>query len=134
MKPQITQITQDKKDFLYKDLSYKVIGLAMELHKRLGSGFLEKVYENSLMLLFERDNIKAEQQFPVNVIFENQVVGNYVADIVIEDKIILELKAVDSLNDIHKAQLINYLKASGYRIGILLNFGGKSLEYKRFIL
>jgi|APLak6261663012_1056037.scaffolds.fasta_scaffold06667_2 GxxExxY protein len=132
MKPKITQI-EDKKEFLYKELSYKIVGLAMEIHKKLGSGFLEKVYENSLMVLFERENIQIKQQFPINVNFENKIVGNYIADIVVDDKIIIEIKAVESLNNVHKAQLINYLKATGFKVGILLNFGSQSLEHQRFI-
>jgi GxxExxY protein len=73
---------------IYKDLSYQIIGLAMEVHNKLGSGFLEKVYENSMMVLFNRDKIKAEKQKPINVIFENVIVGEYIADIFVEDKVL----------------------------------------------
>ena len=99
-------------NILYKDLSYQIIGLAMEVHRKLGYGFLEKVYENSLMILFRREGIRSEQQYPIKVYFEGEVVGNYVADILIEDKIIIELKCVEKINNIHKAQALNYLKAT----------------------
>lgn len=119
--------------FLYKDTSYKIIGLAMEVHRKLGGGFLEKVYENSLMILLKRENIKAEQQVPIKVYFEEQVVGDFIADILVEDAIILELKAIDQLAGTHRSQTINYLKATGLRVAYLINFGKKSLEYERFL-
>ena len=119
--------------FLYGELSYKVIGLAMEVHKKLGCGFLEKVYENSMMVAFRREAIAAKQQSPVKVYFDGQEVGYYVADIIVEDKIILELKTASNLIDEHKAQALNYLKATNLRLAILLNFGTKSLQYDRLI-
>jgi GxxExxY protein len=119
------------KKILYRDLSYKIIGLAMEVHRELGSGFLEKVYENSLMVLFSRDKIPATQQAPVNVCFEGEIVGNYIADILVDDKIILELKCVEAIANIHRAQVLNYLKATGKQLGIILNFGKAKLEYER---
>jgi len=124
----------DKEEFLYKDLTYKIIGLAIEVHTKLGYGFLEKVYENSLMLLFRRNDIQAEQQAPVKVYFEDQVVGDYLADILVENKIILELKSIDNIADIHRAQVLNYLKATGLRIALILNFGKTKLQYERLII
>lgn len=105
----------------------------MEVHRKLGGGFLEKVYENSLMILLKRENIKAEQQVPIKVYFEEQVVGDFIADILVEDAIILELKAIDQLAGTHRSQTINYLKATGLRVAYLINFGKKSLEYERFL-
>ena len=119
--------------FLYKDLTHKIIGLAMEVHNELGYGFLEKVYENALMVQFRNSDIKALQQVPIKVYFKGEVVGEYYPDIIVEDKVILELKAVEYLDDIHKAQIINYLQATNYNIGYLLNFGSKKLEFERFI-
>ncbi len=78
---------------LYKDLSYKIVGLAMEVHNKLGYGFLEKVYENALMVLLHKKGIKAEQQAPISVYFDGEVVGDYYADILIDKKLILELMA-----------------------------------------
>jgi GxxExxY protein len=121
-------------NILYKDLSYQIIGLAMEVHRKLGYGFLEKVYENSLMILFRREGIRSEQQYPIKVYFEGEVVGNYVADILIEDKIIIELKCVEKINNIHKAQALNYLKATRMRLAIILNFANDKLQYQRLVL
>ena len=123
-----------EENILYKDLSYKIIGLAMQVHTELGFGFLEKVYENSLMVLFEENGIKAVQQVPIAVPFHGRIVGEYVADIVVEDSIILELKALDRIAEIHKAQTLNYLKATPYRLALLINLGKYKLEYTRLVL
>ncbi len=119
---------------LYKDLSYKVVGLAMQVHTELGYGFLEKVYENALMILLKENEIKAEHQIPIKVYFHGQIVGEYIADIFVEDCIILELKAQDRIIENHKAQTLNYLKATGLKLAILLNFGKHKLEYERLVL
>jgi GxxExxY protein len=129
-----TPMSTDDKEFLYKDLSYKIIGLAMEVHNKLGHGFLEKVYENALMLLFRREGIGARQQAPIKVYFDGEVVGEYFTDILVEDKIILEIKALDKIIDAHIAQTLNYLKATDLRIAIILNFGKRKLEYERLII
>jgi len=121
-------------NILYKDFSYQIIGLAMEVHRKLGYGFLEKVYENSLMILFRREGIRSEQQYPIEVYFEKEIVGNYIADILIEDKIIIELKCVEKINSIHKAQALNYLKATRMRLAIILNFAKEKLQYERLVL
>ena len=123
-------ITNQEK-ILYKELSYNIIGLAMRVHRELGSGFLEKVYENSMMVLFKRRNISAIKQAPIDVYFENEIVGHYVADILVGDKIILELKSVEKINNAHRAQALNYLKATGKRLAIILNFAKEKLEYER---
>jgi len=119
---------------IYKDLSYRIVGLAIQVRKELGFGFLEKVYENALMILLEENGIKAEQQFPIKVSFHGRVVGDYIADILVENQIILELKAQDRIIDIHKAQTLNYLRATNLRIAILLNFGKVRLDYERLVL
>lgn len=123
-----------EESILYKDLSYKIVGLAMQVHTELGFGFLEKVYENSLMVLFEENGLHAVQQVPIAVSFHGRIVGEYVADIVVEDSIILELKALDRIAEIHKAQTLNYLKATTYRLALLINFGKYKLEYTRLVL
>ena len=119
---------------LFKDLSYKIVGLAMQVHTELGFGFLERVYENSLMILFEENGINAAQQVPIVVPFHGRIVGEYVADIVVEDSIILELKALDRIAEIHKAQTLNYLKATDFRLALLINFGKYRMEYERLAL
>jgi GxxExxY protein len=119
---------------LYKDLSYKIVGLAMQAHNELGFGFLEKVYENALMVLFEETGIHAVQQFPIPVRFHGRVVGDYFADILVENSIILELKAQDRIAEIHKAQALHYLRATEFRLALLINFGKHRLEYERLVL
>ena len=119
---------------LYKDLSYKIVGLAMQVHTELGYGFLEKVYENALMILLRENEIKAEQQVPIKVHFHNQIVGEYIADILVENCVILELKTQDRIIENHKAQTLNYLKATGLKLAILLNFGKYKLETARLVL
>lgn len=118
---------------LYADLTYKIIGLGMQVHRTLGHGYLEKVYENSLMVLFRREGILAEQQVPIKVNFEGVVVGDYFADILVDRKIILELKTADRITDVHKAQTLNYLKATGLDLALILNFGARSFEHHRLI-
>ncbi len=119
---------------LYKDLSYKIVGLAIQVRKELGFGFLEKVYENALMVLLEENGIEAKQQFPIKVSFHGRIVGDYIADILVENQIILELKAQDKIIEVHKAQTLNYLRATGLRLAILLNFGKDTLEHERLVL
>ena len=128
-----SQVDLNSKKVIYKNLSYKIIGLAMRVHRELGNGFLEKVYENALMVLFRKEGVHAEQQAPVTVHFDGEIVGEYYADILIDKKIILELKSVDKIIDAHRAQVLHYLKATGFRLGMILNFGKESLEYERLI-
>jgi len=119
---------------IYKELSFKIIGLAMQVHNELGHGFVEKVYENAMMILFRKEGIRAEQQRPMSVHFQGQPVGEFYTDIIVEHKIILELKAAESLVEAHRLQTLNYLKASGLRLTILINFGKEKLEYERLVL
>ncbi|MBN2543080.1 GxxExxY protein [bacterium] len=118
---------------IYSELSYKIIGLAMEVHRKLGHGYLEKVYENSLMVLFRRESIKAEQQVPIKVYFEGEIVRDYRADIPVEEKVILELRSASEITDADRAQSLNYLKSTGKKLLILINFGRESLEFERFV-
>ena len=119
---------------LHKDLSYKIVGLSMQAHRELGPGFLEKVYEDALMVLFEENGVSAQAQLPIQVHFHGRIVGGYIADILVENSIILELKAQDRILQLHKAQTLNYLRATPYRLAMLINFGKSSLEYERFVL
>jgi len=122
-----------EENFIHKELTYKIIGCAMKVHRELGYGFLEKVYENALMVLLEKEGIKARQQYPISVYFENKVVGEYFADILVEDKVLIELKAIERTANTHYAQLLNYLKATKIRLGLLINFAPRKLEYERII-
>ncbi|MHC4233294.1 MAG: GxxExxY protein [Planctomycetota bacterium] len=122
-----------EEELIHKELVYEVVGCAMKVHRELGYGFLEKVYENSMMVLLNKKSIKAKQQFPVPVHFENVIVGEYFADFMIEDKILVELKTVEKIANVHFAQVLNYLKATGIKLGLLINFGPRKLEYERII-
>ena len=119
-------------DYKYSDISKEIIGAAYEVHNTLGSGFLEKVYQNALMVELKLRKIGAEAEKPITVHYRGEMVGNYIADIVVEDKIIVEIKAIKALSEIHEVQLVNYLTATGIEVGLLLNFG-KSVEVKRRI-
>ncbi len=121
-------------NIVYKDLSFKIIELALEVHNELGCGFLEKVYENALMILLDREGIPAKQQAPADVYFQGKVVGQYFADILVDNKLILELKTVDAISDVYKAQVLNYLRATGLKLGLILNFAKPRFEYKRLVL
>ena len=116
------------------DVTYKINGAIFEVNRELGAGFLEKVYENALMVELAGVKLKAESQVPIKVRYKGVEVGEYFADIVVEKQVLLELKAVDSLQKTHEAQLLNYLKATGYKIGLLINFTHPKAEIKRFIL
>ena len=113
------------------ELSREVIGCSMRVHREMGCGFLENVYENALSIELRRERIEFERQVPLPVFYKNVLVGRYIADIIVDDELLLELKALKSITDICKSQLLNYLKASGIPAGLILNFGAKSLEFKR---
>ena len=116
------------------ELTYQINGAIFEVNRVLGAGFIEKVYENALVIELRERGLKAENQVPIKVKYKGTEVGEYYADIVAESQVILEIKAVDSLQKIHEAQLLNYLKATGYKIGLLVNFTHPKAEIKRFIL
>ncbi|RZB31531.1 MAG: hypothetical protein SRB2_04500 [Desulfobacteraceae bacterium Eth-SRB2] len=116
------------------DITYKIRAAIFEVNRILGAGFLEKVYENALLFELRHMGLKAKAQVPINVNYKGELVGEYFADIVVEDKVILELKAVESLQKIHEAQLLNYLRATKYRVGLLVNFTYPKAEIKRFVI
>jgi GxxExxY protein len=120
--------------FLHGDLTYRVIGAAMEVHSELGPGFLESVYEEAFAHELTLRGIPFERQRALKVSYKGFPVGDYRSDFVIDGHVIAELKAVKKLLPEHEAQLINYLKATGLRVGLLFNFGAPSLEHKRRIL
>jgi len=109
----------------------KVLGCCFEVIKELGAGFVESVYEKALLVALRDKGARAEAQVPLRVLFRGHCVGEFLADIVVEDAVIVELKAVKTLAPEHQAQLINYLNASGKTVGLLVDFGNARLEYKR---
>jgi len=120
-------------EVLYRALSYEVVGAAMTVHTTLGSAFVESVYELALAHELDLRGVSYRRQPQLPVSYKEKEVGWFKPDFIVDDKIILELKAVKALNEIHEAQAHNYLAASGLRLAILLNFGSPSLQFKRII-
>ena len=117
---------------LHEETTSKIIAAFYAVYNNLGYGFLEKVYENALIIELEKRKLKVKQQVPIQVQYEGKVVGEYFTDLLVDDVVILELKATEKIIPAHEAQLINYLKATNIQIGLLLNFGPKA-EFKRKI-
>ncbi|OIO59147.1 MAG: hypothetical protein AUJ47_10820 [Candidatus Marinimicrobia bacterium CG1_02_48_14] len=120
-------------EILYKELSYKVVGCAMEVHKELGPGFLESVYEAAMVVELEKQGIQFALQTQFPVIYKGVLVKHFIADMVIANEIVVELKAISQIGNIEKAQVINYLKATGLKLGLLINFGQTSLQFERIV-
>ena len=116
------------------DLTYQINGAVFEVSRTLGAGFLEKVYENALMVELRKRGLKAESQVPIKVFYKDEIVGEYFADILVQDTVIVELKAVENLSKLHEAQVLNYLKATGIQVGLLVNFKHPKAEIKRMVL
>lgn len=112
-------------------LTEQVIGLAMKVHRVLGPGFLESVYRKALLLELRNAGIEAEEEKRISVYYVGQSVGDFAADILVDGKVILELKATESLSKAHEVQTVNYLTATGLDVGLLLNFSGERLQFKR---
>ena len=116
------------------DFTYKIRGAIFEVNKILGPGFLEKVYENALLIELKNQGLKADKQVPIKVVYKDNLVGEYFADILVEKQVIIELKTVEKLTNNHEAQLLNYLKATGIKVGILVNFKQTRAEIKKMVL
>lgn len=115
---------------LHQEITDQILQSFYKVYNKLGYGFLEKVYENALIIELNECGLKCEAQLPISVYYNNQRVGNYFADLIVEDLIIIELKAAESIDEAHEIQLINYLKATKIEVDLLLNFGKKP-EIKR---
>jgi len=115
------------------ELSEKVIGCAYAVSNGLGCGFLEKVYENALAYELRKANLRVQQQCPVRIRYDGELVGEYAADLLVEDSMLVELKAVKEFDDVHMAQCLNYLKATGLKLCLLLNFGKSRVDVKRVV-
>lgn len=114
-------------------VSKQVIGCGLEVSNNLGSGFLESVYENALTIELKRQGLKFERQKQINVAYKGEVIGNYVADLIVEEKLLVELKALSNFTGDHEAQVMNYLRATGLGVGLLLNFGTPRLGIRRIV-
>jgi GxxExxY protein len=121
-------------DLLYSDLTREIIGAAMEVHRTLGSGFLESVYEEALAIEFDLRKVQYERQKGIDVFYKGLLAKQFVCDFLVGEKVLVELKALRAVTNIEEAQILNYLKATGIEVGLLINFGEQSLKYKRLVL
>ena len=115
------------------EITEKIIGASFEVSNHLGCGFLEKVYENALSMELRNNNIFVENQKQISVFYKNCNVGDYIADLFVENKVIVELKSIKQITEIHEAQLMNYLKATKMKVGLLINFGSPKVQIKRMV-
>jgi len=115
----------------HKELTEKIIAAAYNVYNKMGFGFLESVYEKCLLIELRKRGLKAESQKPIIVEYENEVVGEFKADILVEDTVILELKSIRQITQAHEVQLVNYLVATGKQVGLILNFGEQKVDVKR---
>jgi GxxExxY protein len=117
----------------HQDLTYEIIGAAMEVHSEIGPGYNEEVYQKALEIEFRNRKIQFEPQKSVEVKFKGEMVGLKLLDFLVDNRVVVEIKALSHLDSIHEVQLISYLKATGCEIGLLINFGARKLEYKRIL-
>ena len=121
----------DKRAYQHEDLTERIIGCAFNVYNKMGAGFLESVYERALEIELRKAGLRPLRQQPVDVYYDRQLVGQFKADIVVDNLVILELKAVENLVEVHEVQLVNYLRATGLPVGLLINFGPRKVEIKR---
>jgi GxxExxY protein len=131
MNPDSTPISSSI--LLEGDLTDKILGAGFKVLDTLGTGFSEKVHENALSIELRKVGLSVECQKPFPVRYEGEIVGEYQADVVVAGKVIVECKAASNLDAVHEAQLLNYLKASGLRVGLLINFGRAKMQYRRLV-
>jgi len=117
-----------------KELTYKIRGCVFEVYRELGAGFLEKVYEKALLIELRKQGLNCKAQQSLTVKYKENVVGEFLTDIVVEDRVILELKSTNKITSAHEAQILNYLKATGIKFGLLINFTYPKATVKRYIL
>lgn len=125
---------KQENELLYSDITRKIIGCAFDVRKELGSGFLETVYEKAMLIALRQAKLSVKAQYPIQVKFRGESIGEYFSDLFVEDKVIVELKAVNTISSEHKAQVLHYLKATGLQVGLLLNFGSHLFQYSRLDL
>ena len=129
----IQENSKEQTEYPYKELTRKVIGATMEVHRRLGYGFLESVYESALAVELRNQNILFEQQKPIDVYYKDSLVKQFFCDFLVDKSLIVEIKTIKQLTHVETGQILNYLKATRMKLGLLLNFGASSLHYKRVI-
>ena len=122
-----------KEQYIHSDITSEILNIAFEVHKAIGPGFVESVYQKAMLVECNLRKVEADSEIQLPIFYKNVLVGSRRADLLIKQKVIIELKAVIELNDVHLAQAINYLEAFNLEVGLLINFGSKSLQYKRLI-
>src|SRR3990170_4308036 len=132
-KTQITDLVKDEVNYPHLETTRAIIGAAYEVHRELGTGFLEKVYEAALAQELTNRGVPVRCQAEIRVRYKGREVGVYYADLLVDDNVVCEIKAVESLSRAHEAQLLHYLKATGIKVGLLLNFGSRRLQVKRMV-
>ena len=115
------------------DITGRIIGCSQKVHQQLGNGFQEVIYQNALEIEFKKDGLKFEREKEMQIIYDNQLIGHRRVDFLVDRDVMVELKAITKLEDVNIAQLINYIEAYNVKVGLLINFGTKSLEIKRYI-
>jgi len=123
----------NEKEYKYFDITRKIIGAAMKVHSMLGNGFQEVIYQRALAIEMAKQGLSFQRELEMQIYYDGQEIGTRRVDFLVEDKVMVELKALTTLEDVHLAQAINYLEAYKLEVGLLLNFGAKSLEYRRLI-
>jgi GxxExxY protein len=123
-----------EKEYLHQALTGQIIESAMKVHNSLGCGLLEKIYENALAWDLELKKMKVASQRPYTVLYRDREVGLYLADLVVDDNVIVEVKSAERIDDVHRAQLLNYLRISGLRVGLLVNFAKPKLQFERLVV
>jgi len=121
-------------ELLHQEITREIIGAAFAVQKELGYGFLEKVYENAMMVELRERDLPAVQQAPIDVRYKDVLVGHFVADLLVAENVLVELKTGKTFNPRHEAQLLNYLKATGIKVGLLINFGERKCDFKRMVM
>ncbi len=124
----------DKHRFLYKEETHQIIGCSFDVLNELGHGLLEKPYENALGVELKLRNISYRQQARYNVIYKNHIVGEYIPDLIVFDKIVVDTKVIDTIENHEMGQMLNYLKITSLKVGLIINFRHSKLEYKRVVL
>jgi GxxExxY protein len=127
-------MTTNGTNIIYSDLSYRIMGAIFEVHKKLGPGFLESVYEKALIEELSGRRMKVETEKIIDLTYKDKKIGVHRLDLVVDDKVVVELKTVERFSIHHKAQSTSYLKASGYKLGILVNFSKSKVEYRRVLI
>ena len=123
----------DKEEYKYSELTGKIIGAAMRVHSRLGNGFQEVIYQRALAIEMQKQKLSFQQELKISIYYDDQQIGSRRVDFLVDEKVLVELKALVKMESVHMAQAINYLEAFNLEIGLLINFGSKSLDFKRLI-